>query len=268
MAPEATAGGCGLASSVSVPSGQWRAWSLPLQSHVPGRTMLRVKLEPQLVLTSVSNEEFGNSPMSWVPQKLGTTWHSWVPVEYGSAPLASGKVDFVMDLGAREVLQQSPRLLHDAADNVRTLLDRFAVEVSLGPCRVVSAFALVSLAQGPESCLCCRAGSAWAMLLRSLTARPLVPLPASHCFQDTECKIRSVLEVVLDSDGVGDVQKIRSTTGVVVTRGSHQLRHSVVLQSSIGLSSAEAKCCALLRGACLDLGVQSYFTDWRPHIEN
>ena len=97
---------------------------------------------------------------------------------------------------------------------------------------------------------------------------PSGPSASKPCFQDTECKIRSVLEVVLDSDGVGYVQKIRSTTGVVVTRGSHLLRHSAVLQSSIGLSSAEAKCCALLRDACLVLGVQSYFTDWRPHIEN
>ena len=51
------------------------------------------------------------------------------------------------------------------------------------------------------------------------------------------------LEAIVDSDWAGDIGSRRSTTGMAIMRGQHLLRHSATLQSSIGLSSAEAEYC-------------------------
>ena len=53
-----------------------------------------------------------------------------------------------------------------------------------------------------------------------------------------------------------------STTGVIVRRGKHLLRHMSCLQTLVTLSSGEAECNALVRGACTSLGIQSHYQDW------
>ena len=70
------------------------------------------------------------------------------------------------------------------------------------------------------------------------------------------------IRVYTDSDWAGDLRTRRSTSGLVVLRGSHSLRHSSTLQSVLALSSAEAEFYALTKGAAYALGIQSYFRDW------
>ena len=55
------------------------------------------------------------------------------------------------------------------------------------------------------------------------------------------------LEVHVDSDWAGDTVTRRSTTGVIVRRGQHSLRHSSTVQNVIGLSSAESEYYALTK---------------------
>ena len=76
----------------------------------------------------------------------------------------------------------------------------------------------------------------------------------------------AMLEVLVDSDWAGDVGCRRSTSGMVVMRGAHLLRHSSTLQAAIGLSSAEAEYYALVRGACYGLGMQAYYADWHMQL--
>eukprot|EP00971_Amphidinium_carterae_P173463 3438450-Amphidinium_carterae.1 len=64
----------------------------------------------------------------------------------------------------------------------------------------------------------------------------------------------SHLRVYVDSDWAGDTVTRRSTTGMVLQRGSHMLRHSSTIQNVIGLSSAESEYYALTKGACAGLG--------------
>ena len=54
----------------------------------------------------------------------------------------------------------------------------------------------------------------------------------------------------------------KSTTGVIVRRGKHLLRHMTCLQTLGALSSGEAEYYALIRGACTSLGIQSHYQDW------
>ena len=54
---------------------------------------------------------------------------------------------------------------------------------------------------------------------------------------------------------------------MAIMRGKHLLRHSATLQTSVGLSSAEAEYYAMVRGGCFGLGVQSYFDDWNMHLK-
>jgi len=49
----------------------------------------------------------------------------------------------------------------------------------------------------------------------------------------------------------------------VVRRGEHLLKHSSTLQSTVGLSSAEAEYYALTKGACHALGLEAQLADWR-----
>ena len=70
------------------------------------------------------------------------------------------------------------------------------------------------------------------------------------------------LQVHVDSDWAGDLLGRRSTTGVIVTRGEHLLRHMSCLQTLVALSSGEAENYALIRGACTSLGIQTQYQDW------
>ena len=73
------------------------------------------------------------------------------------------------------------------------------------------------------------------------------------------------LRVHTDSDWAGEAVTRRSTSGMVIRRGSHLIRHSSTLQTSIGLSSAEAEYFGAmmatreliwLRDLLVDLGVE------------
>ena len=70
------------------------------------------------------------------------------------------------------------------------------------------------------------------------------------------------LQVHVDSDWAGDLLGRKSTTGVIVRRGQHLLRHMSCLQTLVALSSGEAEYYALIRGACTSLGIQSHYQDW------
>jgi len=75
------------------------------------------------------------------------------------------------------------------------------------------------------------------------------------------------LRVHTDSDWAGEAITRRSTSGMVVRRGLHLIRHSSTLQTSIGLSSAEAEYYAMTKGAAYGLGIQSLFRDWKIDLE-
>ena len=70
------------------------------------------------------------------------------------------------------------------------------------------------------------------------------------------------LQVHVDSDWAGDLLGRKSTTGVIVRRGKHLLRHMSCLQTLVALSSGEPEYYALIRGACTSLGIQSHYQDW------
>ena len=72
----------------------------------------------------------------------------------------------------------------------------------------------------------------------------------------------ATLQVHVDSAGDGDLFGKKSTTGVIVIRGKHLLRHMSCLQMLVALSSGEAEYYALIRGACTSLGIQSHYQDW------
>ena len=72
----------------------------------------------------------------------------------------------------------------------------------------------------------------------------------------------ATLQVHVDSDWAGDLLGRKSTTGVIVRRGTHLLRHKSCLQTLVALSSGEAEYYALIRGACTSLGIQSHYQDW------
>ena len=65
-----------------------------------------------------------------------------------------------------------------------------------------------------------------------------------------------------NSDWAGDLLGRKSTTGVIVRRGKHLLRHMSCLQTLVASSSGEVECYALIRGACTSLGIQSHCQDW------
>ena len=51
----------------------------------------------------------------------------------------------------------------------------------------------------------------------------------------------ATLQVHVDSDGAGDLLGRKSTTGVILRRGKHLLRHMSCLQTLVALSSGEAE---------------------------
>ena len=65
----------------------------------------------------------------------------------------------------------------------------------------------------------------------------------------------------------GDTVTRRSTTGVIVRRGQHLLRHSSTVQNVIGLRSAESEYYAHAKGGCSGLGLQSLFADWNLELQ-
>ena len=71
----------------------------------------------------------------------------------------------------------------------------------------------------------------------------------------------ATLQVHADSDWAGDLLGRKSTTGVIVRRGKHLLRHMSCLQTLVALSSGEAEYYALIRVACTSLGIQSHYQD-------
>ena len=76
----------------------------------------------------------------------------------------------------------------------------------------------------------------------------------------------ATLQVHVDSDWACDLLGRKSTTGVIVRRGKHLLRHMSCLQTLVALSSGEAECYALIRGACTSLGIQSHYQDWMIYV--
>ena len=70
----------------------------------------------------------------------------------------------------------------------------------------------------------------------------------------------------MGSDWAGDLLGGKSTTGVIVRRGKHLLRHMSCLQTLVALSSGEAEYYALIRGACTSLGIQSHYQDWMTDV--
>ena len=70
------------------------------------------------------------------------------------------------------------------------------------------------------------------------------------------------LRTFVDSDHAGDLITRRSTSGMVIMRGKHLLRHSSTLQGPIGMNSAESEYYALVHGSAYSLGIQSNHEDW------
>ena len=64
------------------------------------------------------------------------------------------------------------------------------------------------------------------------------------------------LQVHMDSDWAGGLLERKSTTGVIVRRRKHLLRHMSCLQTLVALSSEEDKYCALVLVVCTSLGIQ------------
>ena len=75
------------------------------------------------------------------------------------------------------------------------------------------------------------------------------------------------LTVETDSDWAGEATRRRSTSGMIIRRGKHLIRHTSTLQSVLALSSAEAEFYALTKGAAYALGVQSLFNDWGVQVD-
>ena len=63
------------------------------------------------------------------------------------------------------------------------------------------------------------------------------------------------LQVHVGSDWSGHLLERKSTTGVIVRRGKHLLRHMSCLQTLVALSSGEAEYFALIRRECTSLGI-------------
>ncbi len=69
------------------------------------------------------------------------------------------------------------------------------------------------------------------------------------------------LTLMTDSDWAGCLRTRKSTSGGVVYRGDHVLKHWSTSQSTIALSSAEAELIALVKGGSEALGMRSLIRD-------
>ena len=70
-----------------------------------------------------------------------------------------------------------------------------------------------------------------------------------------------VITCMVDSDHAADRISRKSTTGMVVRLGSHTIKTTSNLQTSVGLNVSEAEFYALVHGGAHGLGLRSYFAD-------
>ena len=99
-------------------------------------------------------------------------------------------------------------------------------------------------------------------------ARILKGVPRKEQQYPAQEKSKAHLEMYVDSDWAGDTVTRRSTTGVIVRRGQHLLRHSSQrYKNVIGLSGAESEYYALTKGGCSGMGLQGLFADWNLELQ-
>ena len=65
----------------------------------------------------------------------------------------------------------------------------------------------------------------------------------------------ATLQVHVDSNWAGDLLGRKGTTGVIVRRGKNLLRQMSCLQTFVALSSGGAEYYAMIRRACMSLGI-------------
>lgn len=70
------------------------------------------------------------------------------------------------------------------------------------------------------------------------------------------------LIVYCDSDHAGCLITRRSTTGLITMHGSHCIKHSSNIQSTISLSSGESEFYAIVKAAGTGLSIQALLSDW------
>ena len=70
------------------------------------------------------------------------------------------------------------------------------------------------------------------------------------------------IRVFCDSDHAGCVVSRKSTTGLVTMVGSHSLKHSSTLQSTVSLSSGESEYYAIVKAASMAIGMKALFQEW------
>ena len=70
------------------------------------------------------------------------------------------------------------------------------------------------------------------------------------------------ITVFCDSDHAGCIISRRSTTGLVTMFGSHCIKHSSNIQSTVSLSSGESEYYAIVRAASTGLSIQALLSDW------
>ena len=74
--------------------------------------------------------------------------------------------------------------------------------------------------------------------------------------------VPATLHAYCDSDHAGDPITRRSRSGLALQWGSHCLKHSSTVQSTVSLSSGESEYYALLRASAHLLGMKSLLGDW------
>ena len=74
------------------------------------------------------------------------------------------------------------------------------------------------------------------------------------------------IRTMVDSDHAGCAVTRKSTTGMVSKLGSHTVKHSSNMQTTIALSSGESEFYALVKGFATVLGMQSLLADWDLHF--
>eukprot|EP00971_Amphidinium_carterae_P307151 6104249-Amphidinium_carterae.1 len=90
---------------------------------------------------------------------------------------------------------------------------------------------------------------------------------APRCAPWYAAQIEAAVAAYVDSDWARDPVTRPSTTGMLLLRGKHLLRHSPTVQAVIGLTSAESEYYALTKDACVGLGLQSHLADWQMPAE-
>ena len=98
-------------------------------------------------------------------------------------------------------------------------------------------------------------------LIRYLKKYPDV----GQCFGSQQ--VPSKLRVQVDADHGGDAVTRKSTTGMVAIYGTHVLKHSSNIQSTIALSTGESEYYALVKGGSVGLELQSLCADLGLDLE-